>query len=117
MAHHIMPVKRTASKRNADSAEIFVGNNTASQPPQIRMQTRNGACTTVDGVSVGAQNAPATNGSLPETLIPQPPRVGTLEVECRRAIQMLTQLVAAQLGVMAQHQQVLVLMTSRKRRD
>ncbi|MCD7462350.1 hypothetical protein HAX54_048323 [Datura stramonium] len=60
------------------------------------MQTLNSSRTPVLGTSVGAQDAPTTSGKDPEKPVPQPPSIGTLEVEFRGVIWMLTQLVVAQ---------------------
>ncbi|MCD7465193.1 hypothetical protein HAX54_000768, partial [Datura stramonium] len=59
-----MPPKRTASQWNV-----------ASMPPQIRMHTRNGPRTPVQGSSVGVQDGPTTSRRIPEILVPQPPRM------------------------------------------
>ncbi|MCD7453042.1 hypothetical protein HAX54_019405, partial [Datura stramonium] len=66
-------------------------------PPQT-MQTWNGPRTPVQGSSVGAQNGPTTSCKSFETPVPQPPSMGTSKAEFIGEIQMLTQLVAAQLG-------------------
>ncbi|MCD7461481.1 hypothetical protein HAX54_046211, partial [Datura stramonium] len=65
-------------------------------PPYSRMQTLNGPHTSVQGSSIGVQDGPSTSGRIPETLVPHPPSMDISVVEFRGAIQMLTQLVAAQ---------------------